>query len=64
MNEFPDAEIYIFDRFGKLLKRLSPTSNGWDGTNLKGKPLPKTDYWFTIDLKDRPLFRAHFSLLR
>ncbi|WP_026450559.1 T9SS type B sorting domain-containing protein [Aequorivita capsosiphonis] len=64
MNEFPDAKIYIFDRFGKLLKQISPTSKGWDGTNLKGKPLPSSDYWFTIDIKDRPQYRGHFTLKR
>lgn len=64
MNEFPEAQIYIFDRFGKLLKQISPTSIGWDGTNLKGKPLPSSDYWFTIDIKDRPQYRGHFTLKR
>ena len=64
MNEFPEAKIYIFDRFGKLLKQISPISKGWDGTNLKGNSLPNTDYWFTIDIKDRPQYRGHFSLRR
>ncbi|WP_405569008.1 T9SS type B sorting domain-containing protein, partial [Winogradskyella sp. Asnod2-B02-A] len=27
-----NAKIYIFDRYGKLLKQLSPDGNGWDGT--------------------------------
>src|SRR5690606_19423061 len=33
----PTAKIYIFDRFGKLLKQLSPLGTGWDGT-YNGKP--------------------------
>ncbi len=64
MNEFPEAKIYIFDRFGKLLKQISPISKGWDGNNLKGKPLPSSDYWFTIDIKDRGKCRGHFTLKR
>lgn len=64
MNEFPEAKIYIFDRFGKLLKQISPISRGWDGTNLKGKSVPSSDYWFTIDIKDRPQYRGHFTLKR
>lgn len=64
MHEFPEAKIYIFDRSGKLLKQISPTSKGWDGTNLKGKPLPTNDYWFTVDIENRPQYRGHFTLKR
>ncbi|MGL2967635.1 T9SS type B sorting domain-containing protein, partial [Flavobacterium sp. XGLA_31] len=42
------AKIYIFDRYGKLLKQISPTSPGWDGT-MNGHLLPADDYWFTVD---------------
>lgn len=65
----PDATIHIFDRYGKLLKQLSPTSSGWDGT-LNGYPLPSSDYWFTVDYKESmddnamKQFRAHFTLKR
>lgn len=64
INEFPNSKIYIFDRFGKLLKQISPISRGWDGTNQKGIPMPSSDYWFTIDLEDRPQYRGHFTLKR
>ncbi len=46
------SKVYIFDRFGKLLKQLDPLSNGWDGTYL-GKPMPATDYWFRTFLEVR-----------
>src|SRR5690606_39444214 len=32
IEAYPTAKIYIFDRYGKLLKQLSPTGSGWDGT--------------------------------
>ncbi|WP_189343032.1 T9SS type B sorting domain-containing protein, partial [Winogradskyella epiphytica] len=41
-----NAKIYIFDRYGKLLKQLSPTGEGWDGT-FNGNSMPTSDYWFT-----------------
>ncbi|MEM0544058.1 T9SS type B sorting domain-containing protein, partial [Flavobacterium sp. j3] len=44
----PNAKIYIFDRYGKLLKQISSTGQGWDGT-YNGQLLPSTDYWFTVD---------------
>ncbi|WP_162919986.1 T9SS type B sorting domain-containing protein, partial [Hanstruepera ponticola] len=63
-----DAKIYIFDRYGKLLKQLSPSSPGWDGT-LNGYPLPSSDYWFTVDYREpsddaMKQFQAHFTLKR
>lgn len=64
MDEFPNAKIYIFDRFGKLLKRISPISKGWDGTNQKENKLPTNDYWFTIEIENRPKYRGHFTLKR
>uniref|UniRef100_UPI002610EB79 T9SS type B sorting domain-containing protein n=1 Tax=Flavobacterium sp. TaxID=239 RepID=UPI002610EB79 len=43
-----NAKIYIFDRYGKLLKQIKPSrSTGWDGT-MNGQQLPSTDYWFTV----------------
>ncbi|MBV7270731.1 T9SS type B sorting domain-containing protein, partial [Winogradskyella luteola] len=42
------AKIYIFDRYGKLLKQLGPTGTGWDGT-YNGSPMPTSDYWFLVE---------------
>ncbi|HMC01854.1 MAG TPA: T9SS type B sorting domain-containing protein, partial [Flavobacteriaceae bacterium] len=55
--------IYIYDRYGKLIKQLSPTSKGWDG-NFNGEPLPNNDYWFAVTLQDGRVFKNHFSLKR
>ena len=57
------SKVYIFDRYGKLLKQLDPLSDGWDGTYL-GKPMPATDYWFRTYLEDGREFKGHFSLVR
>lgn len=57
----PEAEVSIFDRYGKLITGFG-SSGSWDGT-YNGKPLPATDYWFLIKLKDR-IIKGHFSLLR
>jgi gliding motility-associated-like protein len=66
LGEQPNAKIYIFDRHGKLLKQISPTSNGWDGT-YNGQLMPGDDYWFTVDYIEQTQnkqFRAHFALKR
>ncbi|HBI00966.1 MAG TPA: T9SS type B sorting domain-containing protein [Flavobacterium sp.] len=58
--------IYIFDRYGKLLKEIGQNGNGWDGT-FNGRPMPSDDYWFkAIYTKDgnKLEFRSNFSLKR
>ncbi|MEC4048522.1 T9SS type B sorting domain-containing protein [Flavobacterium sp. SUN046] len=66
-----DAKIYIFDRFGKILKVFSPTSSGWDGT-YNGEMMPSTDYWFIVKYKDYNTsgqieykeYKSHFAMKR
>jgi len=63
-NQFqPNSKILIFDRYGKLLKELNPTSIGWDGT-FNGQKLPSSDYWFHVTLQDGRIFNSHFTLKR
>ena len=64
----PNAKIYIYDRYGKLLKQLNPTGTGWDGT-FNGEALPSSDYWFTVNYTEprdgaQKLFKSHFTLKR
>ncbi|MEW2923192.1 T9SS type B sorting domain-containing protein [Muricauda sp. ANG21] len=69
IEELNNPVVYIFDRYGKLLKELDP-SLGWDGT-YNGRDLPSSDYWFRLDY-DRDnsgvivarSVRRHFSLVR
>ena len=62
-----EAKIYIFDRYGKLVKQISSDpAGGWDGT-MNGQPLPSTDYWFKVEYLENDVakeFKAHFSLKR
>ena len=64
MISYPNAELRIFDRYGKLLKELRPTSLGWDGT-FNGQELPSSDYWYVFKMDaTAPEKRGHFSLKR
>lgn len=60
---YKNSIIYIYDRYGKLLKQIGASSNGWDGT-FNGNPLPASDYWFTLKLEDERILKGHFSLKR
>lgn len=64
-----DPVVFIFDRYGKLLKQLGPTDT-WDG-NFNGQQMPSTDYWFRFeygemedDLLVAKTRKTHFTLKR
>jgi gliding motility-associated-like protein len=65
-----DPVVFIFDRYGKLLKQLDESSAGWDGT-FNGRPMPSSDYWFRLEYTRQEsgqqlteVLRSHFSLKR
>lgn len=61
------SNIYIFDRFGKLIIQIDPNGDGWDGF-FNGKTVPSSDYWFTVELTktsgEVKTEKGHFSLIR
>ena len=65
-----DPVVFIFDRYGKLLKQLDQSTIGWDGT-FNGRPMPSSDYWFRLEyardedgVQVANTVRTHFSLVR
>ncbi|NNL01875.1 MAG: T9SS type B sorting domain-containing protein, partial [Eudoraea sp.] len=70
VSNLEDPMVYVYDRYGKLLKQLDESTLGWDGT-FNGKELPSTDYWFKLTYTDSEGQRIeakyinnHFSLKR
>ncbi|OYU85712.1 MAG: hypothetical protein CFE24_00460 [Flavobacterium sp. BFFFF2] len=61
-----DANIQIFDRFGKMIMQIKPNGSGWDG-QLNGSQLPSDDYWFAVQfthLGKSYEYKSHFTLKR
>ncbi len=65
-----DPVVFIFDRYGKLLKQIDETTIGWDGT-FNGRPMPSSDYWFRMEYSRDEVgiivarsVRTHFTLKR
>ena len=59
-----EMTIYIFDRYGKLVKEMTANDIGWDGT-YRGERLPTTDYWFVAEFADgSKTYKNHFTLRR
>ncbi|WP_411768136.1 choice-of-anchor L domain-containing protein [Winogradskyella sp. A3E31] len=66
VETLPGTIVYIFDRYGKLIKQLPHFSQGWDGT-YNGNKMPATDYWFTADVQRGGIaftVKGHFALKR
>jgi gliding motility-associated-like protein len=61
---YPEAEVSIFDRYGKLITRLNAKKLIWDGT-FNNSLLPASDYWYVLKIDNTKLeVRGHFSLKR
>lgn len=61
---YPEAEVTIFDRYGKMITQLNASKLTWDGT-LNKNLLPASDYWYVLKIDNtRPEVRGHFSLKR
>lgn len=64
---FTASNISIFDRFGKLITVINPSSEGWNGL-YNGEILPASGYWFSVEITDLDgninLTRGNFSLIR
>ncbi len=56
-------EIFVYDRYGKLLKQVPLSSKSWDGL-YRGNPKETNDYWYLINLHDGKQLNGHFTLKR
>lgn len=64
MENYPLAEVEIFDQYGKLVGQLNASKMSWDGTFEKTQ-LPASDYWYALKIDNvKPVLRGHFSLKR
>lgn len=63
IEHLPNFKIYVFDRYGKLLKEMNQNSIGWNGI-FNGQQLPSDDYWFTLTFVNGKSVKGHFSLKR
>ena len=66
IEKLPGTVVYIYNRYGKLLKALPDTILGWDGT-FNGENMPADDYWFVAKVKQNNQsfdVKGHFALKR
>ena len=66
IETLPGSIIYVFDRYGKLIKQLGSETRGWDGT-YNGNNMPASDYWFLAEIRQGNVafeVKGHFALRR
>lgn len=64
LTNYPQAQVSIFDRYGKLVSVLNTIQTTWDGM-FNEYPLPADDYWYVLKIDETtPEKRGHFSLKR
>lgn len=65
LERYANSSVKIYDRYGKLLAKISGADNtGWDGT-YNGNKMPSTDYWYEVSVGEiAKTYVGHFTLLR
>ena len=64
IEKLPESIIYIYDRFGKLLKKYGTNDPAWNGQYLN-QPVPSDDYWYVIHLLPvNKYIKGNFTLKR
>lgn len=63
LNPLPLTNIFIYDRYGKLLANFGPRSRGWDG-QYENNAMPSSTYWYKAFTADNRVFTGYFSLIR
>jgi gliding motility-associated-like protein len=49
-DDYPDAELIVFSRWGDIVFTKRPYKNDWKGTNTLNQPLPDGTYYFILRL--------------
>lgn len=61
---YPNNTVSIFDKGGRLLKKVSRYNNDWDGT-YNGSPLAEGTYYYVIDFgTGKALIKGFITILR
>lgn len=63
LENFPNPNVKIFDRFGKLIYSFNKNQRGWNG-NYNKNVMQSSDYWFNLDLGNGKIIKGHFALKR
>lgn len=67
IENYPQNELNIYNRWGGLVYKQQPYENNWNGTSSKnGEPLPSATYYYILKMNDseNKTFSGHVTLIR
>ncbi len=66
IEQFPENDLVIFNRWGDVLYTSKPYKNDWRGTNQNGQDLPEGTYYYVLRLNtaDGKILRGDMTVLR
>lgn len=64
LDNYPQATVDIFDRYGSKIYGTIAKGTPWDGT-YSGKPVPAGVYYYVINLKDgKKVYSGYITVIR
>jgi gliding motility-associated-like protein len=63
IEDFPNAEIVVYNRWGQEVFATKGYQNNWNGTGVNGA-LPDATYYYVIKIDDNKFISGFFSLVR
>ena len=66
IDQYPNNELIIFNRWGDILYKAKPYHNDWQGTNQNGSDLPEGTYYYVLRLNvnDGKILKGNMTILR
>lgn len=64
IENFPDCELVIFDRSGRIVFTKTGYNNDWNGIDEKGNQVPMGAYFYTISCPDAKTDSGSISIIR
>lgn len=52
IEDYPNNELEIFNRWGSPIYKANPYQNDWTGTNMENEDLPLGAYYYVLELND------------
>lgn len=66
IENYPDNDVKIFNRWGSIVFEKSGYNNTWSGVNENGEPLPSATYYYILKLNDadKRTFSGDITVIR
>lgn len=66
LDQYPNNELIIFNRWGDILYKAKPYMNDWQGVNQNGGELPEGTYYYVmrLNVNEGKVFSGNMTILR